>query len=212
MIGDWIALLVILAIPAAIAFAGTTLLLRRTRFAMLGGVALLLVAGLVPLLLAYAYWLGVIAAGVGPLAAAAWHWRRLATPGWALAAAALVVVVGEQLLIFTVLTVQADERFSRCAGDMAIAAVAKSVAQGRGYPENMPEVAAFDGEYGECYVTNNVNWLYRVSAPGTYTLGYWVDWHVTRHVCLHKAQTQGWTCGFEMWGPFKPGEVDWPSR
>lgn len=210
MILDWILLLVTLAIPATIAFAGVTLVLRRTPRTVLGGGALILVAGFIPLLLAYSFAPGIAATVVGAAVAAARNWSGMAARGWVLAAAAVVVLIAEPVLVLNVTQVQEDERYSRCAGDMAIAAVAKSVAQGEGYPADMGEVANFDGEYGvgDCYVSNDVNWLYRVSIPGTYTLGYWVDWRVTRHVCLHKAGTQGWTCGFEMWGPFKPGERD----
>lgn len=210
MILDWISLLAILAIPAVLAFAGTTLLLTRSALGIVGGLALILVAGFVPLLLAYTIVLGVAAAVVGAVAAVVRTWRRMAPAGWVLAAGAVLVLIAEPLLVFNVSLVQADESYSRCAGDAAIAAIQKSVAQGRGYPADMGGVAQFDGEYGvgACYVSPGVNWLYRVSIPGTYTLGYWVDWRVTRHVCLFSSRTRAWSCGFEAWGPFKPGEVD----
>ncbi|HET7338467.1 MAG TPA: hypothetical protein VFK22_02870 [Candidatus Dormibacteraeota bacterium] len=210
MILDWISLLVILAIPAVLAFAGTTLLLRRSALGMLGGAALILVTGFFPLLLAYSFLLGIAAVVVGAVAAIVREWRGMPPAGWALAAAAFAVVVAEPLLVFNISLVQADETYSRCAADMAVTAIQRSVAQGRGYPADMREVAQFDGEYGvgACYVSPGVNWLYRVSIPGTYTLGYWVDWRVTRHVCLFNSRTRAWSCGFETWGPFKPGEVD----
>ena len=210
MIVDWIVLIILMAIPAVLAFAGVALLLWRKPAAMAGGAALILVAGFIPLLLAYVVWLGVVGAVIGAIAAAARQWRRMAGASLAMAVAAVLVVGAEPVLVLNVRQVQIDESYGRCAGDKAIAAIQKSVAQGRGYPVDMAEVARFDGEYGDpdCYVSNDVNWLYRVAAPGTYTLGYWVDWRVTRRVCLHTAHSQGWSCGFEAWGPFKPGEVD----
>lgn len=199
----------LLSSPAFLAFAGTTLLLRRKPLFVLGGAAFVLVAGLWPLLLGYGFVLRIVSEVVGAAAAAAIWWRRLATPGWVLAAVALVVLVGEPVLALNVWQVQNAESYDRCAGNMAVASIQKSVAQGRGYPADMYDVAAGDGEYGvgPCYVGNGTNWLYRVAAPN-YTIGYWDDWHVTRHVCLYTSRSNGWTCGFEMWGPFKPGEVD----
>ncbi|HET9782113.1 MAG TPA: hypothetical protein VFR33_10070 [Candidatus Dormibacteraeota bacterium] len=210
MIGDWIFLLVLLAIPGLLAFAGTTLVLRRTLLNVLGGAALLLVAGFVPLLLAYTYALGIAAAVVGAIAAALRGRRRIAPSGWALSGAAIALLVAEPVLIINVSQVQADETYSRCAGDKAVAAIAKFRQQGEGYPADMHDIAMADGEYGvgACYVSPGVNWLYRVDIPGAYTLGYWVNWRVTRHVCLYSSRTPGWRCGFEAWGPFKPGEVD----
>lgn len=201
---DWIDVLLLAAVPGVLAFAGATLLTRRTPVGVLAGTALLLVAGLVPLWLAYAYAYGIAGAVAGAVAAAL-RGRR----AWTLAATAILVVLAEPLLIINVAQVRADEAYSRCAADRAVAAVESSRQQGRGYPANMNEIADGDGEYGDpCYVNSSVNWLYRVSVPGSYTLGYWVDWRVARHVCLHASGTQGWACGFESWGPFKPGEVD----
>jgi hypothetical protein len=209
MIGDWLFLVVVASILGGLAFAGVTLLVRRTPFSVPAGAALILIAGFVPLLLAFVYPFGIAAAVAGAGVAAVRSRRRLAWAGWILVAAAVVVLVGEPALLINASEVQAEETYSRCAADKAVAAIEKSRAEGRGYPADMREVAQFDGEYGDnCYVSNGVNWLYRVSAPGTYTVGYWVDWRATRHVCLHTARSQGWTCGFETWGPFKPGEVD----
>ena len=210
VIFDWISFLILAAIPGVLAFTAVTLLITRTWAGVVAGAALLLVAGLVPLLLAYGYVFGIAAAAVGAAAAVARSRHAMTTPGWALATAAVLVLVAEPLVVSYVSQVRADESYSRCAADRALAVVESARTGGGGYPADMHEIALADGGYGvgRCYVSNGVNWLYRVSAHGSYTLGYWVDWRVTRHVCLHAARTQGWTCGFETWGPFKPGEVD----
>ena len=211
MLVSLVLILIYAAIPGAVAYAGVVLMVRGTLLGAVGGALLVVLGGYIALLTANAYPIGIAGAAIGACYATV-RYRR--TAGWSprllFAAAAVVVLVAEPVLLINVAEVQANETYDRCAAEMAVAVVERSRAQGRGYPPDMHEISLADGEYGvgPCYVSNGVNWLYRVAAPGTYTLGYWVDWRVTRHVCLHTARTQGWTCGFETWGPFQPGEVD----
>jgi hypothetical protein len=82
-----------------------------------------------------------------------------------------------------------------------------SRAGGQGYPTDTLEILAQDQvRYGSgsCPLGSAGNWLYRVGAPGTYTFGYWVDWRLAKHVCLHTSGPEGWSCGFGQWGPFPP--------
>jgi hypothetical protein len=203
-------LVVLLAVgPAALAAGGVVLIARRSIVAIGGGLVLLAVAALVPLLFAYAIAIGIAGAVVGGTAAAIWQGRRIGWVHRTFVAASVVALVAVPMLVIEANRIQGAESYDRCAGDKAIAAIEQSRAAGKGYPSDMHEVALQDGEYGDsCYVSNGVNWLYRVGVPGTYTLGYWVDWRLARHVCRHVAGTRGWSCGFESWGPFRPGETD----
>ena len=210
LVVDLIFIVLYLGIPGAMAFSGVRLMAARSPLAIGAGVLVLIFAGLIPIEFAYAWSIGTAGAVIGGTAAALRYGRRVRWPRRVLWAAAVVLLIAEPVVVLTASSIQADETYSRCAADKAVGVVEKSRADGHGYPPTMHDVAMADGEYGDtpCYVSNGVNWLYRVSVPGDYTLGYWVDWHVTRHVCLHAARTQGWTCGFELWGPFRPGEVD----
>lgn len=196
-------------LPGALAAAAVALLSRRTRSAVAGGLVLLAAAALLPLTFVYAIAVGVAGGLLGGSMAAVWVGRRLSWPHRSLTAFAVLALVAVPVLVTVAFQIKEDESYDRCAAEKAVVVVEQNRAAGRGYPDNMREIAMQDGEYGDpCYVSNGVNWLYRVGTPGTYTLGYWVDWHVARRVCLHTAGTQGWSCAFERWGLFRPGEVD----
>ena len=207
---DWLSFAVAyLAVPGGLAAAGILFLARRGVVGMVAGTALLVAAAAFTFLLAYGFLVGVAAAGAGAAAAA------LVTglgAGWtvrARVAVAAILVVLAPLAVTEGARVQADESFSRCAAGKALAAIQKSVTAGEGYPADMGEISSIDHGYGSgCYVSSGVNWLYRVYPPGSFTLGYWVDWRVSRRVCLYSSRTRSWSCGFESWGLFRPGEVD----
>jgi hypothetical protein len=208
--GDAIFLAIFLGLPGVLAAGGVTLLARKTLPAVAGGLALLVPAALLPLAFGYAIVLGVAAAVLGGTAAALWQGRRLGLLHRTYLALAVLSMIVVPAGLINASEIQAHESFDRCAADKAVAIVEQSQATGQGYPADLHAIAMDDGNYGDrpCYLSNGVNWLYKVGGQGTYTLGYWVDWRVTRRVCLHAARTQGWSCGFEMWGPFRPGEVD----
>ena len=202
-------LVFVAAVPGALAFAGVVLLGRRRPATIVVGVVLVAGAGFVPFLFAYGWPVAAAGAVLGALVAAIWSGRRIGWPHRAVLAGAVILVAAEPVLTFNGWEIYSAETYDRCAADKAVASIEQSRAGGRGYPADMGAVAQGDGEYGDtCYVSNGVNWLYRVAAPGTYTVGYWVDWRLARRVCLHTASSAGWSCGFEMWGPFRPGEVD----
>ena len=209
-LGDAIFLVIFLGLPGVLAALGVTLLARKTLAAVAAGLALLVPAALLPLAFGYAIALGVGGAVLGGTAAALWQGRRLGLLYRTYLAIAVLSMVVVPAGLLNASQIQADESFDRCDADKAVAVVEQSQATGHGYPADLHAIATQDGSYGDepCYVSNGVNWLYKVGVPGTYTLGYWVDWRVTRHVCLHTARTPGWSCGFESWGPFRPGEVD----
>jgi len=204
-----ITLVLLAAGPGALAAGGVILITRRSILAIGAGLVLLIAAALLPLLFAYAFLIGIAGAVVGGTAAAIWRGGRIGWVHRTLLAVSIVALVAVPLLAIEANRIQGAESYDRCAGDKAIAVIERSRASGAGYPSDMHEVALQDGEYGDpCYVSNGVHWLYKLGVPGTYTLGYWVDWRVARHVCLHVAGTRGWSCGFENWGPFRPGETD----
>jgi len=207
---DAVFIVIFLGAPGALAAIGIVLLSRRVLPAVVGGLVLLVVAAVLPLAFAYVYPLGIAGAVVGGSAATVWKGKPLGWRHRAVLAGALVFLLAAPLALIEAGRVQADETFDRCAADKAVAIVEQSRAAGKGYPADMHEISLADDSFavGPCYVSNGVNWLYRVGVPGTYTLGYWVDWPLTRRVCLHEARTQGWSCGFEQWGPFRRGEVD----
>ncbi|HXJ48553.1 MAG TPA: hypothetical protein VNF91_05225 [Candidatus Acidoferrum sp.] len=210
-IGDLAVLAFVVAVPAILAALAISLLVRDTVLTRLGGLLLLATAALVPLLFAYAWPLGIAGAVLGGAAAALRSGRGLGTLHRVLLIVAVLSLVGLPAGILEASRIQIDETFDRCAGDRAVAAIEHSRAAGRGYPANVGEIALEDGGSiysGSCYIGSGTNWLYRVTKPGTYTVGYWVDWSVIKHVCLHSAGSQGWSCGFERWGPFRPGEMD----
>lgn len=203
------ALIFIVAVPGALAFAGVVILTCRKRATTAAGIIIVVGAGFVPFLFAYGWAIAAAGAALGACAAAIWRgWRA----GWthrAVLAGAVVLVAAEPGLTFNGWGIYSNETYDRCAAQKAVAAIERYRASGRGYPADMGEIALADGEYGDsCFVSRGVNWLYRVAAPGTYTVGYWVDWRLARRVCLHTARSSGWSCGFEAWGPFRPGEVD----
>ena len=203
------AVIAVAAIPGALAFAGVVLLARRNRAATAAGIVIVVAAGFVPFLFAYGWAVAAAGGAAGACAAAVWSGRPVGWTHRAVLAAAVVVVAAEPVLTFNGWEIYSNETYDRCAAEKAVAAIELSRASGRGYPADMGEIALADGEYGDaCYVSRGVNWLYRVAAPGTYTIGYWVDWRFARRVCLHTARSSGWSCGFEAWGPFRTGEVD----
>ncbi len=216
-LGDLVTILILLAIPGGVAFTAVYMLARPTRLSIAGGVGLALIAGFIPFYLAYAFLLGILGAAIGVVLGAFVFGRRLAWQHRIWFAAAFAIVIAEPVTVLNAWQVQTDEAYSRCAANEAVAGIEKSRRDGRGYPTDMYDVAAADGSYGDtpCYVSNGVNWLYRTTNPNNYaigyanyTIGYWVDWRVIRRVCLYRSTSPGWTCGFEMWGPFRPGEID----
>jgi hypothetical protein len=105
--------------------------------------------------------------------------------------------------------ISAYERIDRCQGNVAIATIDGDRAQNGYYPRTVHDFAVDSDSYDDqnCPLLQGVNWLYRASPRG-YTVGYWVSWLVASDVCLHSSGQQGWTCGLNQWGPFKPGETD----
>lgn len=202
-------LIVLAALPAFVALA---LLGRRNAFSTGIGVALVVAAGLIPLALAYgfAFGLGLIGVVLGGAGAAIWRGRAASRRMRLGLAGAVLWLALEPVLVLNVWQVQADESYDRCAADRAIAIADASAASGQGYPASIHDISVQDSGYGRgtCYVSGGVNWLYRVESRQEYTLGYWVDWRVVRHVCLHRNRTGGWSCGLETWEPFRPGETD----
>lgn len=194
------------AIPGAL---GIRLLAGSQPLTAVLGAALLIVAGVLPLLLAFGFAPAVFGLVLGGAAVALWRGRSSTWPKRAVLAVAVAWLAIEPLLLLTAFQIRSDETYSRCAADKAVAVVEASRSGGHGYPASIHDISEQDGSYGEgsCYVSNGVNWLYRVN-NGSYALGYWVDWRVTRRVCIHHSGASGWTCGFEVWGPFRPGETD----
>lgn len=191
-------------LPALLAPIGLVLLARRTRSVVLLGLALLATSALLPLAFGYAISLGIAGAVLGGSAAAAWEGLRLGRLHRTLLTAAVLGLIAVPVLVIEAYQIQVDETYDRCAAEKALAIVDQSQIAGHA---NITDIAMQDGQYGDrpCYVSNGVNWLYSVGEPAAYTLGYWVDWRVTRRVCLHAARTQGWSCGFERWGPSSQG-------
>ena len=77
------------------------------------------------------------------------------------------------------------------------------------YPPDIHTVAVDSDRYESpsCPIYQNVDWLYRSGSQG-YTVGYWNDWLLLgKHICLHTSGHQGWNCGLNQWGPFRPGET-----
>lgn len=210
LLGGIVATVFLFGLPAVLAAAAVTLLARRTPPAVAGGMALLAVAAVLPLGFAYAIGLGVAGAVLGGTVAATWQGRRLGWPHRTYLALAVLTLIVVPVGLLAAWQIQTDESFDRCAADKAVAVVDHVRTADGSLPANMTEISMLDGTYGEgCYISNGVNWLYRIGpAPGSYTLGYWVDWHVARRVCLHSAGTPGWICGFEAWDQFRPGEID----
>lgn len=215
--GDLLTILVLLVIPGGAAFAAVYLMARSTARGIAGGLLLALIAGLIPLFLAYAFSIGILGSALGVSAGAFAYGRGLTWQHRTWLGVAMVIVIAEPVVALNAWQVRSEETYSRCAADEAVSAIELSRREGRGYPPDMIEVAAADGHYGDtpCYVSKGVNWLYRTTNPGDYaigyagyTLGYWVDWRVTRRVCLYSSASRIWSCGFETWGPFRPGETD----
>jgi hypothetical protein len=205
--GDAFVVVLLIGGPALLAYAALSMLARRSALSVIGGVVLLGVAALFPLYFGYAGALGIAGAVLGSIAGAI---RARRGTGWlhrVLLALAILSLLVVPLAVFEASTIQSEEDFNRCAANKAVAIIDQHRAGG--YPADMHEISMFDDSFGSgCYVGNGTNWLYRVSKPDTYTVGYWVDWPFVRHVCLHTAGTQGWSCGFEQWQQFSPGERD----
>lgn len=204
----------LLTVPALIAVAaiagalGIVALARPRAWTAAAGVLLVVAAGFLPPLAAFGFGPALAGIVLGGAAAALWKgWRASARKRAALGVAVAWLAI-EPLGVLTAYQIRADETFDRCSAGKAIAIVEASRAAGRGYPTTMNEISLQDDSYGTgCYVSRGTNWLYRVGPGATYTLGYWVDWRVVRRVCLYSPRG-GWSCGFESWGPFRPGELD----
>lgn len=208
-------LISVLLLVALVGVAGAVALLAlassRPLLAYLG-FFLVIAAGALPLGLAYGFGAGLLGLVLGGGAVAVWRGRSSSWPKRGLLAVAAVWLVVEPLLLLNAFQIRAEETFSRCASEKAVVLVEASRRRGEGYPASVADIAAQDDSFGRggCSVGNGVNWLYRVNIGGSYFIGYWVDWHVTRRVCIERVGdgATGWSCGFEDWGPFRPGETD----
>jgi hypothetical protein len=205
--GDAFVVALLVGGPALLAYAALSMLARHSALPVIAGLVLLGVAALFPLYFGYAGALGIAGGVLGGIAGAVRARRGTGWPHRALLALAILSLLAVPVAIFEASRIQSDEDFDRCAANKAVEIIDQHRAAG--YPADMHEISMLDDSFGSgCYVGNGTNWLYRVSPPGTYTVGYWVDWPFARHVCLHTAKTQGWTCGFEQWQQFTPGERD----
>src|SRR2546429_28369 len=100
-------------------------------------------------------------------------------------------------------------RVGRCEGEVAIRTIEADHARDGHYPPDIHTMAVDSDRYESpsCPIYQNVDWLYRSGSQG-YTVGYWNDWLLLgKHICLHTSGHQGWNCGLNQWGPFRPGET-----
>ena len=169
------------------------------------GLLLLLACIILPFFLYYGWFYGTLAAAIGVAVAAVQLFGKV---GWLgrvgfVAPVAFVLVEPAASVVFS--DVQAAESLARCQGEVAIKTIKGDRARDGHYPPDIHTVAVDSDRYESpsCPLYNNVNWLYR-AGQSDYTLGYWVDWRVGKHVCLHAASREGWSCGVNRWGPFSP--------
>jgi hypothetical protein len=201
--------IVILALTGLAGWA-TLRLLAPGSLAKLGlGFLLLFACVILPWFLGYGWYLGTLAAVLGALVAfvqlfgkAGW----LARLGFVAAIAFLPI---EPTAFLFVSNLQAAERVDRCEAEVAVRTIEADRAQEGHYPPDLHTVAVDSDRYESpsCPLYNGVNWLYRIGGKD-YTVGYWNDWLVGKHVCLHRSGEPGWSCGLNQWGPFRPGETD----
>jgi len=187
-------------------YLGTVFLVRGGLGSLAAGTVLLVIAVLLPFAYGYVFGLGVVGAGLGSAAGAVWVGRRSPWRRRIAAAAAVVAVVAAPLLLMTASEISADEGFDRCAADRAVAILASARASEGRYPLEVSDVGFLDrGPYqGPCYASNGVNWLYR-SDGISYTIGYWVDWHLARRVCVPQLRPAGLELLVRAVGSIPPG-------
>jgi hypothetical protein len=199
-------LIVLLAVLALAGWGALTLLAQRSLTRIGLGLLLLLACILLPFFLYYGWFYGTLAAVSGAVVAAVQLFRKV---GW-VARVGFVVAIAF-VLIEPAASVflddrQAAERIDRCEGEVAVRTI-EAARRGEGhYPPDLHTVAVDSERYGSpsCPLYIQINWLYRAGETD-YTVGYWRDWLVGKHVCLHSSGQNGWSCGLNRWGPFSPG-------
>jgi hypothetical protein len=197
--------IVLLAMLGLAGWGALTLLVQRSLARTGFGLLLLLACIVLPFFLSYGWFYGSLAAAIGAVVAAVQLFGRV---GW-VARVGFVVAIAF-VLIEPAASVfyddrQTAERFGRCEGDVAIRTIRADLARDGHYPPDIHTVAVDSAPYESpsCPIYQNVNWLYHAGQTD-YTLGYWVDWRVGKHVCLHSSGQKGWSCGLNRWGPFSP--------
>jgi hypothetical protein len=201
--------LILLAVTVLAGWGALRLLARGSLAAIGLGLLLLFACVILPFFLGYGWAYGTLAAVLGAVLAFV---QRVGKVGW-LARAGLVVAIafisiGPAAWLFAD-NLQTAERIGRCWGEVAIRTIeADRAGEGR-YPPDLHTVAVDSGPYESpsCPIYQGVNWLYHAGRTD-YTFGYWNDWLLGKQVCLHTAGQQGWSCGLNQWGPFRPGETD----
>ena len=196
-------LIVLLALLGFAGWGALRLLAQHSLTRIGLGLLLLLACVVVPFFLYYGWFYGTLAAVLGMAVAAVQLFgkvRRLARVGFVVAIAFVLIEPGASVFLDDR---QTAERLARCQGDVAIRTIKADLARDGHYPPDIHTMAVDSGPYENpsCPIYQNVNWLYR-AGPTDYTLGYWVDWRVGKHVCLHASSQRGWSCGLNRWGPF----------
>ena len=200
--------LVILGLTGLAGWGALRLLARRSLVSTGLGLLLLVACVILPFFLGYGWPYGTIAAVLGAVVAFVQLFGKV---GW-LARVGLVVAIAfvtiEPPAWLFLDNVQTAERIGRCWGEVAIRTIEADRARDGHYPPDIHTVAVDSGPYESpsCPIYQGINWLYQAGRTD-YTLGYWKDWLLAKHVCLHSADQPGWTCGLNRWGPFRPGET-----
>jgi len=201
--------LVLLALTG-LAGWGALRLLAQGSLARIGlGLLLLFACVILPWFLGYGWFLGSLAAVLGAVVAFVQLFGKVAWLARVGLVAAIAFLPIEPAAFLFLDNMQTAERIDRCEGEVAVRTIDADRAQEGHYPPDIHTVAVDSGrdESPSCPLYNGVNWLYRPGRTG-YTVGYWNDWLVGKHVCLHTSGQQGWSCGLNQWGPFRPGETD----
>ena len=183
-------------------------LLQSSPHVVAAGVLLLVIAVVAPLFLAYGWVYGVAAAVIGGMASAV---RGIKQAGWIkrLVVVAAVLFMGiEPVGSLWLANGQADERISRCQGDVVIRTLQRGVAPSGPYPVTLHDIAIASEDNGDqnCPLYQGAKVLY-LATPTGYTVGYWADWWFVKDVCLQSSGQHGWTCGLNRWGPFQPTQA-----
>ena len=201
--------LVLLALTGLAGWGTLRLLAQRSLVRSGLGLLFLFACVILPFFLGYGWAYGTLAAVLGAVVAGVQLFGKV---GW-LARVGLVVVIAfiaiEPAAWFWVDNLQTAERIGRCEGEVAIRTIEADHARDGHYPPDIHTVAVDSDRYESpsCPIYQNVDWLYRSGSQG-YTVGYWNDWLLLgKHICLHTSGHQGWNCGLNQWGPFRPGET-----
>ncbi|MDQ6882605.1 MAG: MFS transporter [Candidatus Dormibacteraeota bacterium] len=200
----WIYVLILVALCGLSGWVAIRFLAQGTVKTISIGVLSLLASLILPLFFGrYGWPIGTLSAVMGAIVATVqFFMQRRWKAGLSLVGAVALIATGSPFLVF-VSYLQEAEQVDRCQADVAVKAIELTPWAGGRFPADIHDVAMavdrFQSPSCTAFVPNH--YLYRAGSTD-YTFGYWNDWIIGKHVCLHSAGQHGWSCGLNRWGPF----------